>query len=157
MEIYRCKNLREDVLMTGAEETGLICDLPTTSQLGLTFQDWVKVYGNITCWVISSRLAVTAGILKMIVLLSVIGTRWAPFCSSVRPSQVKRTLNIVNFNYHITFCIGHKTSFYPTWAKNALQETLFLTFNSIYEISFIRSGYSHLDFSTKLCQLYNLG
>ena len=56
MEIYRCKNLAEDVLMTGAEQTGLICDLPTTSQLGLTFQDWVKVYGNITCWVISSRL-----------------------------------------------------------------------------------------------------
>ena len=55
MEIYRCKNLAEDVLMTGAEESGLIC-VPTSHQLGLTFEDWLKVYGNITCWVISSRL-----------------------------------------------------------------------------------------------------
>ena len=53
MEIYRYKNLAEDVLMTGAEETGLIC--VSHHQLQLTFQDWLKVYGNITCWVISSR------------------------------------------------------------------------------------------------------
>ena len=73
MEIYRRKNLAEDVLMTGAEESGLIC-VPTSHQLGLTFEDWLKVYGKITCWVISSPR--TAWMLKMIVLLSVIGTRW---------------------------------------------------------------------------------
>ena len=75
----------------------------------------------------------------------------------MRRSEVKRTLNIVNFKYHITFCIAIqviKPLFTQPGQKNALQETLFLTFNSIYEISFIRSRYSHLDFSTELCQLY---
>lgn len=54
VEIYRCKNLAEDVLMTGAEQSGLIC-VSHHHQLWFTFQDWLKVYGNITCWVISSR------------------------------------------------------------------------------------------------------
>ena len=36
VEIYRRKNLSEDVLMTGAEESGLIC-VPTSHQLGLFY------------------------------------------------------------------------------------------------------------------------
>ena len=158
MEIYRRKNLAEDVLMTGAEQSGLIC-VSHQHQLWFTFQDWLKVYGNITCWVISSRPTDCRDLEDDCIAFCYWYTlgHWVPVSSSpVSWSEVKRPLNIVNFNYHITFCIGYKPLFTQPGQKMRFK-TLFLTFNTIYEISFIRSRYSHLDFSTELCQLHNLG